>query len=129
MSSELRIDKDKIEYLYQHNKLHRENGPALINSNGTKFWYKNGHRHRENGPTIIYPNGIKKWYKYGLLHRENGPAIIFPDKTKVWYIKGKLIKIQYEGKEYQSNYNPCELCIVKPICKQYCELKKLLSNY
>ena len=77
-----------------------------IDSNGSKIWYLNGKKHRENGPAIIYPDGIKFWYKYG-----------------------ELIKVLYDGKEYKAGYNPCELCLVKPMCNKYCKLKHLFLWY
>ena len=52
------IYKDKIEY--QENGLlhsHREDGPAVIHSNGIKEWYLNGKQHREDGPALEYPDG------------------------------------------------------------------------
>ena len=46
--------------------LHRDDGPAVIFSNGSKAWYKNGERHREDGPAVIYSDGSKVWYKNGV---------------------------------------------------------------
>jgi len=45
-----------------NNKLHRKDGPAIINENGTKAWYINGNCHREDGPAIIYSDGDKFWF-------------------------------------------------------------------
>ena len=44
---------------------HREKGPAVIYSNGTRFWHKKGKLHREDGPAIIWSSGSKSWYKHG----------------------------------------------------------------
>jgi hypothetical protein len=44
---------------------HRENGPALIESNGAKSWWINGHIHRENGPALIWPDGREEWWLNG----------------------------------------------------------------
>ena len=41
---------------------HREDGPAVEYTNGTKYWYKNGQRHRENGPIIVWKNGNHEYY-------------------------------------------------------------------
>jgi hypothetical protein len=43
-------------------KLHREDGPAVKYSDGTKGWYLNGNLHREDGPAIEKANGYKSWY-------------------------------------------------------------------
>ena len=33
--------------------------------------------HREDGPALIHPNSSKScWYINGLLHREDGPAVV-----------------------------------------------------
>ena len=44
---------------------HRENGPAIEWTNGSRIWYINGRRHRENGPAIEYADG------YGVLMAKN----------------------------------------------------------
>ena len=45
-------------------KLKKFNGEH-INSNGTQRWYKDGELHREDGPSIIYTDGSKLWYING----------------------------------------------------------------
>ena len=64
-----------------------------INSNGSKFYYKDRAMeilHREDGPAVEWSNGSKEWYINGKLHREDGPAMEsssgFHDS---WYINGK----------------------------------------
>ena len=76
---------------YKDGKLHREDGPAYINSDGTQYWCKVDKIHREDGPAIIYPSGRQEWWKDGERHRDDGPAIIWPDGTKEWYINDKEI--------------------------------------
>jgi hypothetical protein len=71
-------------------KLHREDGPAVIYSDGDQFWYQNGKVHREDGPAVIYPNGVQYWYQNGLRHREDGPAVIYSNGDQLWYQNGKL---------------------------------------
>ena len=79
----------KIKYLNKDGKRHREDGPAIIYSNGRKEWYINGKLHREDGPAIIYSNGRKDWYINGKLHRTDGPARIWANGIKEWWINGK----------------------------------------
>ena len=50
---------------YLNNKLHREDGPAIILADGSKFWYKNGELHREEGPASEWNTGEKDWYLDG----------------------------------------------------------------
>ena len=45
--------------------LHREDGPAIEWSNGTKSWYRDGKRHREDGPAIETLSGFKEWWVEG----------------------------------------------------------------
>jgi hypothetical protein len=86
----LKISKNKIQIKYK-NKLHKEDGPAVIYKNGREEWYINGKRHREDGPAVDAQK-IKIWYKKGLRHREDDlPALItFYSKNnlKVWYKEG-----------------------------------------
>jgi hypothetical protein len=73
--------------------LHREDGPAVEYSNGSKCWYLNGLRHREDGkPAIEYFDGYKAWLVHGKRHRIEGPARIWPEETKQipeWWLHGK----------------------------------------
>jgi hypothetical protein len=71
--------------------LHREDGPAIENTDGHKAWYKEGKCHREDGPAVIFSTGCKAWYKEGNYHREDGPAIEYTDGSKSWYIDGKKL--------------------------------------
>lgn len=50
---------------YVDDRLHRENGPAVIQYNGTEEWWLNGVRHREDGPALESANGIKEWWING----------------------------------------------------------------
>ena len=68
---------------------HREDGPAIENTEGYKAWFINGIRHREDGPAIEYADGSKSWYINGKLHREDGPAVEFTEGHKAWLINGK----------------------------------------
>ncbi len=55
----IKIYKYCIIFVNNKNLLHREDGPAIINSDGNKTWYQNGKFHREDGPTVINSDGIK----------------------------------------------------------------------
>ena len=59
-------DNGTISYFVKGtNFLHREDGPALIYSDGAKKWYLNGMRHRDDGPAVIHMNGEIEWWLYG----------------------------------------------------------------
>ena len=67
---------------------HREDGPAVEWTVGSKEWWVNGERHREDGPAVEWANGIKCWYVDGKRHREDGPAVEDLD-YKEWWVNGK----------------------------------------
>ena len=78
MNSEsfLRIDYNGNKIWENKNgELHRLDGPAYEDLNGTKEWHQNGKLHRLDGPAIEGTNGDKRWYQNGRLHRSDGPAI------------------------------------------------------
>ena len=54
-------------------------------------WRLNGKRHREDGPAIIWSDGRKYYYLDGQLHRTDGPAVIFANGHKEYYINGKQL--------------------------------------
>jgi hypothetical protein len=90
MEYTVKVDKEGGVRYYKPGTdiLHREDGPAVEDTNGHKAWYKEGKRHREDGPAIVYSNGIKEWYKDGKLHREDGPAYIEKGGYSAWWRKG-----------------------------------------
>jgi hypothetical protein len=81
--------------------LHREDGPALISSGGSKHWYQNGSLHRIAGPAVERSNGDTEWWLCGERHRLNGPAIEHSDGYKEWWIKGR----QYTEEEFLKKIN------------------------
>ena len=66
-------------------------------------WYLNGELHREDGPAIEYTSGSKYWYKNGKLHRLDGPAIEYANGDKRWYIEGNKLT----EKEFLARSKPC----------------------
>ncbi len=84
--------REDAEWKDEHGKLHRNDGPAVIDENGTQRWYQHGKLHRNDGPAIIYANGSQAWYQYGKWHRDGGPAFIGSDGSQEWYQHGKLYR-------------------------------------
>ena len=69
-----------------------------IDERGTKMWrLPNGSFHREDGPAIEDTQGYKAWWINGELHREDGPAVEHIDGYRGWYINGK----EYTEQEYK----------------------------
>ena len=79
---------------------HREDGPAVEWSNGTKEWYINGKRYREDGPAVEWADGAKFWFINGQLHREGGPATELCNGTKYWFVNGKRHREDGPAVEY-----------------------------
>jgi hypothetical protein len=60
-----------------------------INEYGDKFYYSDAAMkilHRIDGPAVEDADGSKAWYVHGKLHRIDGPAIEYADGAKSWYI-------------------------------------------
>jgi len=68
--------------------LHREDGLAIEDIDGSNLWYLNGERHRKDGPAIEDVEGPRHWYLNGLRHREDGPAFEAADGTRHWWLDG-----------------------------------------
>lgn len=64
--------------------LHRENGPAVMRSDGVIQWWTHGSLHRDDGPAVIRHDGRVEFWKAGLLHRIGGPAVITPNNKEYW---------------------------------------------
>ena len=80
---------------------HREDGPAIERTDGTKLWYLNGLHHREDGPAIEYANGDKYWYLNGQLHRTDGPAVEYATGTTAWFLNGKeLTEAEFDNQMF-----------------------------
>jgi len=69
-------------------QLHRTDGPAFIDADGTQHWYLCGLCHRKDGPAVIYADGTQDWYINGKHHRTDGPAVIRPTGNNAWYRYG-----------------------------------------
>ena len=83
----IEVDEDGSRRYYNTNgELHRTDGPAIENANGTNLWAQNGLLHRTDGPAIEWWDGDKSWWQNGQRHRTDGPAIERNDGSMEWYI-------------------------------------------
>ena len=57
-------------------------------------WCRNGKLHRENGPAMIWSDGTEEWYQNDELHREDGPAFTKPDGTEIWWWEGENVHVK-----------------------------------
>lgn len=76
---------------FKDDKLHREDGPAVICGNGYKAYYINGDFHRDDGPAVVRSNGYKAYYVNGKCHREDGPAIVRSDGFVAYRLNGECM--------------------------------------
>ena len=58
----LYVEVNGDRFWYKDDKLHREDGPAVVWADGSCEWYRDDHRHREDGPAAIWTNGSCEWY-------------------------------------------------------------------
>ena len=79
------------------NQLHCEDGPAMIQADGSAYYYVNGALHREDGPAIINSNGNVFWLINGQPHRADGPSSILSDGTVSYHLYG----ISYTKEEFE----------------------------
>lgn len=97
--SELTLKEGVIRVDYKLNgKSHREDGPAVEFSEGSKIWCKHGEYHRLDGPAIKTVrdklfNGAKSFYVYG--------CIIYPEEMsyKSFLSAYSFIRLKYATKD------------------------------
>ena len=58
---------DTRRYFNSAGELHRDDGPAVEDANGSKFWCQNGRLHRTDGPAIEWAHGINEWWINGVI--------------------------------------------------------------
>ena len=90
-----------------------------VYDNGVKEWLLNDKLHREDGPAIVCTNGTKFWYLNGKLHRENGPAVIHANGDKCWYLNGKLVTEAEHERQTQAKQDDCSGKVVEIDGKKY----------
>jgi hypothetical protein len=84
-----------------------------VYANGDKHWYLNGKQHREDGPAIENSDGGKSWWLNGKLHREDGPAVERSNGAKYWWLNGKLLTEE----QHKEAMNPTVEMTMEEICK------------
>ena len=60
---------------------------------GCRVWRKDGKKHREDGPAIIGSDGFWAWYYEGQRHRLDGPAVRRTDGSLEWWVRGVQEKL------------------------------------
>ena len=89
-----------VRYRNSDDQLHREDGPAVERSDGSRMWFLDGKLHREDGPAYECPDGSREWYLDGKRHREDGHAVERPNGTRFWYRNGeRLSEEEFEARK------------------------------
>ena len=93
--SKLEVGEDGTKrWMNSKGQLHRLDGPAYEESDGSKSWWVQGQRHRLDGPAIEWSDGSKEWWVQDKLHRLDGPAVEYSNGTKSWWVQGKELTEQ-----------------------------------
>ena len=75
-----------------------------VSKNGTRRYYNNvGILHRDDGPAVEWSDGTKSWYQNGQCHRTDGPAIEYPTGHKRWFINGRMMTEDEFNQEVKRN--------------------------
>ncbi len=109
MKNGLITSYDSISW-YKDDKLHREDGPAVIIFSGERIWYNHGKVHRIDGPAVEGTIGdgniiLNKWYYYDIEYDESKhPFNVFRDEYDLqeeyeeWTFDMKMLfKLIYGG--------------------------------
>ena len=71
---------------------------VTVDDYGKQQWYRNNKLHREDGPAIIYSDGEKKWYLEGKDYREEDYHAKLRKRAGVTSCEGKSVIV--DGKTY-----------------------------
>ena len=78
---------------YVNNEVHREDGPASVWDDGSKYWYCNGVAHREDGPAVEYGHDYSNFfvkYRYYINGEEIDPKE-FRYRKRISKLKNKKL--------------------------------------
>ena len=99
------FDKTVQQYLQESEQT---GPPYIIKQGGASFYYKDPDHsilHREDGPAIVWSDGRRSWWINGDRHREDGPAVIYADGSKNWWVNGKKLTED----EFNEHLNRCDI--------------------
>ena len=74
------VCRDNTECWYRDGKFHRDDGPAIIHTNGDKLLYRNGKHHRENFPAVVKTDGTKEWWNNDMRYRVSRGDLVLWEK-------------------------------------------------
>jgi len=59
-------NEGSIRYVDSDRLTHRNDGPAVLSVDGSRFWFRHGEYHREDGPAVINKHGEEVYYLDGI---------------------------------------------------------------
>jgi hypothetical protein len=79
--------------------LHNSIGPAWEQQLEGKYeatlWYRNGVVHRDDGPAYLNSDGTEVWYRNGRIHRDDDlPAVIEACGWREYWVDGVQIRVE-----------------------------------
>lgn len=89
-----------------------------IDEYGNKRYYSDREMailHREDGPAVEYSSGSKKWYLNGKRHREDGFAIEWEDGYKERWLNGERLTEE----EFNARMNPVTELTLDEIAEKF----------
>jgi hypothetical protein len=101
-------------------QLHREDGPALETTHGSKYWYNYNKLHRLNGPAIELVRGSQLWWVNGQRHRTDGPAIETSCGIIEWWYKNN--KVSKSEVVHQACQLQMKVLLLTRIVNPFCEI-------
>ena len=123
-NSKNEYEKLFVHQYYKNGKLHRDNAPAKVYTNGNEVWYYHGKIHRDNAPAIINKIPLdfidnvdlvddeelplkclyQVWYNNGVFHRLGGPAVesinLYSKTEEHVYTEYYINGVEYIENEY-----------------------------
>ncbi|MBC9927283.1 hypothetical protein [Leucobacter sp. cx-169] len=73
-------------WLDENEQPHREGAPAVMRSDGFVEWRQHGYLHREDGPARVDENGTQFYFEDGVLNRaDNQPSVVYADGGLEWW--------------------------------------------
>ena len=80
-----------VRYYKASGERHNPNGPAIVDTHGSKSYWINGELHNPDGPAVVWADGSKRYYINGKLHNPDGPAVVGAGGSKWYYINGEQL--------------------------------------
>lgn len=79
--------------------------PDVADEDRVTFSDAAGRLHRVDGPAVVDSYGTESWYWRGVWHRPDGPAYIEDDGNETWFVRGVQVDAD-QWRQFRDNYDP-----------------------